>query len=207
MPKPPNFYTNLLAIDCETTGINFNSTDPSDGQQALSWGIIVADTQTFTPIEKLYLEVKWNNASKQSRELDPTFGKRAEEIHGLSFDYLEENGIEEEDAVIEIVSLILKYWGPDTCVHTLGHNVHLFDLPFLRATCARYDIPLKFGNRHIDTSSIGLCTVGAYDSNSLFYAYGFEERKDHHAMTDIEQTLQVAQMTKLLWQDKVGLSV
>ena len=207
MPKPPNYYTNILAIDCETTGINFKSNDPSVGQQALSWGLIVADTLTFTPIEKLYLEVKWNDTSKKFRNHDPSYGKYAEKIHGLSLDYLEKTGIEEEDAVIEIVSLILKYWGPDTCVHTLGHNVHLFDMPFLRSTCARYGIPIKFGNRHIDTSSIGLCTVGAYDSDSLFEAHGFEDRKDHNAMTDIEQTLEVARNTKVLWQQLVGVKV
>jgi len=107
--NPPGYFKYIFAIDCETTGLDKTTLNPSLGHQAISWGIIVADAETLVPVEKLYLEVKWNDESKAAKEQDPTFGTIASDIHGLTFDYLEENGITEEEAVLKIAELIVKY--------------------------------------------------------------------------------------------------
>ena len=102
---PKGYFKYILAVDSETTGLNKvkNEGDVSDGHQAVSWGLIVADAETLIPVEKLYLEVKWNEQSKRRKELDPEFGVTASSIHGLSYSYLEENGIDEADAVVQIL--------------------------------------------------------------------------------------------------------
>ena len=126
----------ILAIDFETTGLCFSG-DIDAGHQAVSAGLIVADASTFKPIEELYCEIKWNEQSKATRKLDPNFGVKAEGIHGLTFDYLEKNGITEEEAVTKILNLIIKYWGVKNAPRLLGHNVHLFDYKFL--ICCRME--------------------------------------------------------------------
>ena len=197
--KPRGYFQYLLTIDCETTGLNFNSDDPSEGHQAVSWGVIVTDAETLKPIEELYVEIKWNEESKKQREENKKHGKRAEEIHGLTYDYLEENGVTEEEAVEQIGTLILKYWGPEVSIRTLGHNVHTFDMPFLRSMFRRNGIALKFGNRHYDTNSIGWCTFGTFNSDDLFELVGFDLRDKHNALDDARMALTAARTIRLVF--------
>lgn len=199
--KPRGSFDFLLAIDCETTGLTFNSDYADAGHQAVSWGIIVADAQTLKPIEELYVEIKWNEQSRAARQKDSTFGVRAEQIHGLTFDYLEENGIDESEAVLKIGELILKYWGPEVSIRTLGHNVHLFDLFFLRSMFRRHGIELKFGNRHYDTNSVGFVTLGTFNSDDLFQKMGFETRGAHNALDDAKMALESARRIRVIFQN------
>ncbi len=197
--KPRGYFQFLLAIDCETTGLNFNQLFGADqGHQAISWGIIVADAATLKPVEELYVEIKWNSETKAARKEDPRFGKKAEEIHGLTYEYLEKNGIEESEAVVQIVSLILKYFGTNK-ITTLGHNVHYFDVPFLRSMCARHGIELKFGNRHVDTNTVGFVNYNTFNSDDMFDAIGFEHRAKHNALDDVKMSLETARQTRLLF--------
>lgn len=202
---PKGYFKYILAIDCETTGYNKEGPDPSVGHQAISWGIVVADAETLIPIEELYLEIKWNDESKRAKELDPEFGNIASSIHGLTSTYLEENGIEEIDAVVQITELILKYWGPTQMVKCLGHNVVSFDIPFLRSTLSRYGIDVPFGSRHYDTNGIGFATVGSYTSDALFSTMGFDDRAGHNALEDAKQALESARRIRIIWNDMVGL--
>jgi DNA polymerase III epsilon subunit-like protein len=212
MSTPRGKFDFILAIDCETTGLCFSPSptpvynpDTGEHHQSLSWGIIVADATTLKPVEELYVEIKWNKLSIQQRELDPEFGKKAESIHQLTYDYLEKHGITEEEAVIEIGKLILKYWGPDVSVKTLGHNVHMFDVPFLKELFDRYGISLKFGNRHIDSNSIGFGTIGSFNSDDLFSTMGLEERGTHNSLEDARMALESVRRIKMLWEANIGV--
>jgi DNA polymerase III epsilon subunit-like protein len=199
------YFKHVLAVDCETTGLTFGSDDPSDGHQAVSWGLVVADSQSFEPIEELYVEVQWNPVSIQSRKKDPKFGTYAEKIHGLSQSYLKKNGVPELEAVSQIANLILKYWGPTNAISTLGHNVATFDMPFLRAMFHRHNVDMRFANRHMDSFSLGVGTVGAFDSNNLFETMGNSDRTDHNALDDCKMALDAFHLVKKLWTVKVGL--
>ena len=203
--KPRGYFEKLLAIDCETTGINFSSNDPSEGHQALSWGLIVADAKTLKPIEELYLEIKYNELSKKRRKEEKDFGVNAANIHGLTFDYLEKHGIDEQEAVVKIANLIIKYWGPTVQVKTLGHNVHMFDVPFLRSLFKRYNIDVPIGSRHYDSNSVGFITVGAYESNALFETMGFKPRNNHNALEDARMSLETCRKIKELWEKNIGI--
>lgn len=203
--KPRGSFDFLLAADCETTGIHFDSDDSSEGYQAISWGLVVADAATFEPIEELYVEIKWNDDQKAKRAADGNFGKGAEKVHGLTMDYLEKNGVTEEEAAVQITNLILKYWGPKNSPRLLGHNVHLFDYKFLITTLRRHGIELKKANRHVDTSTLGYVTLGAFTSDSLFESVGFDKRGDHNALDDAKMSLATCKLIRTLWDQKVGL--
>jgi len=208
--KPRGYFEYVLALDSETTGLCFKNYDndenpvynPSTGErhQALSWGFLVVRVSDFTVIDELYLEVQWNERSLEQRLNDPSFGKAAEGVHGLTLQHLEENGVSEEEAVLKIGELILKYWGPENAVKLLGHNVHLFDLAFLRDLFKRHGIPLKFGNRHYDTNSGAFMTFGTWNSDDLFEQIGFEARGDHNALDDIKMTVEAARIMRVLFQ-------
>lgn len=197
--KPRGYIEKILIADSETTGMAYGSDDPSRDPvtgktyQAVAWGFIVADAATLEPIEKLYVEIKWNGES----EWDP----RAQAVHGLSLEYLEQNGLTEEDAVVAIASLILKYWGPESPVHLGGHNVATFDLPFLRRLLRKFGIEIKFGHKYVDSNSVGLVTFGTHNSDDLFEAVGCPTRdpNKHNALTDAEHTLTALRTIKQLF--------
>lgn len=203
--NPKGFFQYILAMDSETTGVNFNSADPSDGHQAISWGFIVADSITLEPIEELYLEIKWNDDSRAARKANPEFSVGASAIHGLTFDYLEKNGIEEVDAAVQIANLILKYWGPVNKVSCLGHNVASFDIKHLQKMFTRYGIDIAFNSRHCDSHSAGFVTLGSYTSDALFDGMGCDERSDHNALDDAYMSLTACRNIKTLWDDIVGV--
>lgn len=207
--KPRGYFEKLLAIDCETTGLCYNSDSPvynpktEERHQALSWGVIVANSMTLKPIEKLYTEIKWNEESLLQRQKNPAFGKGAEKIHGMTFQHLEENGVDEEQAVEQIGTLILKHWGPTVSIRCLGHNVHMFDLFFMRDMFRRHGIELKFGNRHYDTNSLGFTLLTTWNSDELFEYMGFPKREDHNALDDAMMALESARRLRVTFQTMV----
>ena len=197
--KPRGYYTLVLAMDCETTGLASNCDDPSynpktgEEYQAVSWGLVVADAQTLKPIEELYIEIQHNG--------DSEWDMRAQRIHGLSKDYLAENGFSEEEAVEAIGTLIMKYWGSEVSIRTLGHNVATFDLWFFKRLFRRQGIELRFGNRHIDTSTVGFVNWETYNSDDLFEMVGFDARGEHNALDDAKMALESARVTRLLFKN------
>jgi len=194
--KPKGYFKHFLVMDCETSGLFLNEDDPSynkrtgEEHQAVSFGFIVVDSETLNPVEDLYVEIKWNG--------DACWDERAQAIHGLTKEYLNENGLEEHEAVALIGNLILKYW-PGVMVRTAGHNVATFDLWFLKRLMRRQEIDLPYGNRHIDTSTIGFVNYGAYTSDEVFELVGCEQRDTHNALDDAYMSLQVLQASRTLF--------
>lgn len=212
--KPDGWCSHVLAIDCETTGLCFKSDNPvrrtlEDGSleehQAVSWGFVVAKTDNLKPVEELYVKIKWNDSCIEQREKNKKYGKRAEEIHGLTIDHLEDHGITEEEAVVKIGSMILKYWGPETNIRLLGHNVATFDMWFLRDLFRRHGVELKFSNRQVDTSSAGFVNFESYTSDQLFDACGLDARKTHNALDDAKMALTAARTMRSIFN--IGLKI
>jgi hypothetical protein len=183
-----------LCIDWETSGATWGG-DSSKDYQGLSFGAIVFDAKTFEEVEKIYVEIKYNPKWKWSTE--------AEAIHGMSKEYLEENGISQEDAAVALAELILKYWGPDSKVMFMGHNAE-FDRRFTNQLLNQIEIEFSVEKQtqftswiqlhHVvlDTSPLGFVAVGLFKSDLLFEKMGFEQRGDHNALQDAEQTLATA---------------
>lgn len=192
----------LLGMDCETTGLAYsgqvdkNRPDPShnvitgDTYQAVSWGFIVVDNETLQVIDELYLEVDFNDEN--------TWTEGAAKVHGLTKEHLKQNGLSEEDAAVAIVEFILTYWSIDDAIITLGHHQTTFDHWFLRRLLTKFDIMVKFANRHIDTSSLGWGVFNCQDSNELFSLFGNERNSGHNALDDIKTSFEVYKFTRKL---------
>lgn len=198
------YFKYVLAADCETTGIAIGCDDPSYDNvnnkqyQAIAWGLVVAELDTLKPIEELYVEIQYDNQYEWS--------DKAQKVHGLSKAHLKENGVPLEDAVVSIASLILKYWGSDSPVCMLGHNVSTFDLPFLRRTLRSQDIEVRFANRHLDSWSVGAATIKTFNSDDLFEAVGLDIRnpEKHNALTDAKYALESVRRIRSIYDHIIG---
>lgn len=179
----------ILVIDVETTGFS-RGDDVTKNHQILSIGLIVSDAD-FNAIEKFYCEVKWNGSSH--------WQSQAESIHGLSKEYLEQNGLEEEDAVAEIMTFIYKHYEPDEPIYFMGHNCRNFDVPFLVKLINKYDMDIKVGHRTIDSFSVGMVCFATKDSNELFSMF-YPKRANHNALTDAEMCLGICRKTRRLME-------
>ncbi len=188
----------ILAMDCETSGINWEASYSNskkttiDGYQPVSWGLIATDL-TYKPIAELYVEIKWNGVSK--------WDQKAESIHGLTKKYLDKNGVDEEDAVALIVEFLMEHFNLEKPIYCLGHNVSTFDLVVLKDMFARYDVPgIKFGHRHFDTFSLSMGTVKELDSNALFKRVGLPDRGSHNSLEDARHALETYRRISKLWK-------
>lgn len=209
--KPRGYFDYIFAADCETTGLCFKNYDynenvvhnPKSGEhhQALSWGLMIVDAATFEVKEEAYVLVKPNENSLRQRAADNNFGRKAEQIHKLTFEKLEAEGMDEKDAIVAIGKLIVKYFGTDNAIKLLGHNV-MFDMQFLREMFQRHGINIKFGTRIFDSNSLSYGTVGAWNSDDLFSTMGFTHRETHNALEDIRLTVEMFRIISTLWKKK-----
>ena len=190
-----------LCIDWETSGSSWGD-DSSKKYQGVSFGAIVFETNSFSAVKKLFLNIKFD-ASKYEWTPD------AEKIHGLSREYLEANGVDQETAAIALAELILEYWGPDSKVMLLGHNTE-FDRRFTNQLLNSIEIEFSIEKEthfsswiqlhHVvlDTSAIGFVTLGIFKSDLLFEKIGFDQRGNHNALQDAEQTLETCKAIRQL---------
>lgn len=198
---PQGYFNRILAFDSETSGLHFgthparNPLDPTDRYQCVSWGLVVLDGQ-LKQLDEMYIEIQWDGKSK--------WNKKAEEVHGLSKEYLAEHGTPFEEAYIQIVNFLFKHWGT-TPIVTLGHNSISFDLEFLRSDLKELDLALKFGNRHLDSNTLGFTLFETYTSDQLFEALGQSDRGDNHnALDDIKRTIQAFRVARAMARQVLG---
>lgn len=189
----------IVVFDCETSGLNFAAGDLGsnelvcDGYQAVSWGMVISDVETFKPIAELYVEVKWNGESK--------WELKAEEVHGMSKEYLEKNGVTEEEALIEIVEFLNEHLDIKKPIYFMSHNGSSFDIWFLRQLFRKFEIKgLKVAHRHFDTFSLSMGTVMQHDSNDLFKKLGIKRSDTHNALEDAKATLESYRRIRKIWQ-------
>lgn len=191
-PSLKGRFTKCIAVDCETSGINFNDLNPAKDYQIVSLGMVVADAKTFLPIDELYVTIKWNGEAIWSDE--------AEKIHGLSKEFLQTTALSEEDAVVEIAEFILKHFSIKESLVLLGHNVATFDLWFIKTLLLKYELPFKFAHRQLDTFSLSMATVRAFNSDDLFYKMGLPDRKLHNALEDAKYALSTYRRISKIWK-------
>lgn len=194
--RRPALFDLTLAIDAETSGIAFGSVDPTRDDktgekfQAVSFGLIVANVRTFKPIDELYVEIQY----------DPeyTWSDGAQKVHGLTREYLNENGMTREEAGHKIADFIEKHFGPVNLIRKiclLGHNVATFDRYFIIDLLEAAGRVPQFGNRHIDTFSLGIVTLDAFSSDELFTKLGMvRDPNNHNALEDTRMALKAARM-------------
>lgn len=182
-----------IFIDWETTGADFDSGLTTKKYQGISFGAVIASTETFEEVASMYRELKFDSTKYQWTE-------GAEKIHGLSRDYLNEHGVDRAEALHDLLELIQQYIGASGKIMIGGHNVQ-FDIDFtnqLTEDCAGF----KFDLHHVklETSALGFITTGIYRSNELFQLFGADARGKHNALDDARQSLAVARGIKQLVQ-------
>jgi Exonuclease len=194
-----------LWLDWETSGAAFDLPYPDQFvpgmYQGIQLGMIVADNENFEEVDAIRVNIKFDPAYKWQDE--------AQKIHGLSREYLEENGVDAEEAVVTIIEFITKYFGEDVIYYgegkpdrtrTIcfgGHNLG-FDIAALQALLRRFNFAVAEHHVRLDTSAIGFLAVGIYKSGKLFEHFGAEKRGDHDALDDTRQSLAVATGVKAL---------
>jgi DNA polymerase III alpha subunit (gram-positive type) len=171
-----------LCIDWESSGADFGGKN-AEKYQGISVGAIIFDTKTFAEIDRLYLEIQFD-ASKYSWAAD------AQNIHGLSREYLAANGLKREDACLQLAEFFLKYFGPNAKIVYAGHNT-IFDIEFTEQLFNDFGLELSRYHVMIDTAPLSLIAFGTHKSNHLFEIMGLTERQNHNAMEDASMTLQV----------------
>jgi len=189
-------FEKILAVDCETSGMNYDHDDVSVNYQSLSWGLVVSDITTFKPIDELYVEIKWNGKSR--------WEGKAERIHGMSREYLDKNGVTEEEAAEKIGIFIYEHFGIDTPIVLCGHNVQVFDRYFLKKLLHSHGLEFKFAHRGLDTFSLSMATVKEYNSDDLFEAVGLSKRGAHNALDDAKYALETYRRINKLWKKCVS---
>jgi DNA polymerase III epsilon subunit-like protein len=195
-----------LCIDWETSGAAFGK-DSSKQFQGISFGAIVFRTADFSPVEKLYRMVKFDESKW-------AWSEEAEKIHGLSREKLEMEGVDATEAAGDLAELILKYFG-NTKVMFLGHNPE-FDRRFTNQLLMNLSIEfstervtqseawIEVHHVMLDTSALGMITLGLFKSDLLFDRLGFAERGAHNALQDAEQTLETCAAIRQLVQLGMG---
>ena len=192
----------IVAMDCETSGINWKSgasectESIAKGFQAVQWGFVISDTEHYKPIAELEVKIRWNGESK--------WDVKAEQVHGMSKEYLEKHGVDEEDAVMDIVEFFMEHLDITKPIFVLGHNVGTFDLPFLKDLLYRHGIQkIKFGQRCFDSFSLSMGTIKEHDSNMLFKKVGFADRADHNALDDAKMALGSFRLLNKAWTQMI----
>lgn len=195
-------FNKLLVADCETSGLVFacDSNDPSQHPetkktyQSVSWGLLVVDADTLKPIDELYVEIKYNGTSE--------WNMKAEQVHGLTKEYLEQNGVSEEEAAIEIGNFIFEHFGTSMVVCG-GHNFGSFDIWFMRRLMNQFGIMFNISNRIIDTNSIGYVCYNTFTSDQLFDLMGVK-RTEHNSLEDAKASLKILYNTRQLMDTITG---
>jgi DNA polymerase III epsilon subunit-like protein len=180
----------LLVIDTETTGSqsDLSYEDIFKKYQAISFGAIVATSDTFEPVARLYFTLKYDEKYIWSME--------AQNIHGLSKEHLEETGLTAEEGAVTLAEFILNHFGTGK-VMVLGHNTQ-FDIAAMRQLLEPFSVMPDLHHVVLDTSPLGWMTVGKYRSTELFEFFLGDRPEKHNALGDAEMTLTVARSVREL---------
>lgn len=167
-----------LAIDWETSG--YSVPNYAEKHQGLSLGAVIFDMTTFDVVDTLYLEIKF----------DPRFvwEDSAANVHGLTREYLAQNGVTRADAAAQLAEFIFKYMGTEKIV-ALGHRV-FFDIAFTNQLMDEVGFELQWDPIKIDSAAIALTFLGVTSSDQLFDMMGMPPRQAHNSLEDIVYTLE-----------------
>jgi DNA polymerase III epsilon subunit-like protein len=186
-----------LCIDWETTGADFDSGESHKRYQGISFGAVIYNTETFESVETLYREIKFDGTKYQWTD-------GAEKIHGLSREYLAENGIDRSEALADLLDLIERHIGATNKIQICGHNVG-FDRNFTDALCNDFGVQLEWHHVQIETSQLAFVAIGKYKSNDVFPFFCGETRTLHNALDDAEQCLSVVRGVRAMCNQALGI--
>lgn len=188
--------THILVMDWETSGAEFgmSAEEIAKKYQGISLGLIVADFETLEEVYSDYFLIKY----------DPqyTWTQKAEEIHGISREELEKNGVSREEAMERVLGAILEFWGPKGIIVFGAHNA-AFDMAFLQEQILKpAGVTLEFHQAKLDTAVLGLMLFGNGRSDFVFELLaGCDGRGAHNSLDDARFCLKSMRTAKQLFQE------
>lgn len=159
MKTDADFY---LSIHVETTGLNSNiDQNVNEGHSIVAIGVSVCD-KDFNKVDDkiIFIDSGLNN-----EEIVPEF-------NGITKEFLSEEGISEEDAVIEFANFILEYFSPNDNIVCLGQNVQYFCIPFLKELLYKYEVYINFACNALDVFSLTTPTLGELSLKEVVEVFG-----------------------------------
>jgi len=168
---------NCVVLDIETSGFS-----------AKKNAICSISMKKFNEDIKLNIYIKPNNKYE--------YNPQAMEVNGLTLEFLEENGMEEERAIMEVISFIKNNFEGKPI--TLGHNSIGFDIPFLEEHFNTYNLSFKSIVSHHSSDSMIIARflrdIGKLKTKSVSLVNCYKEcfGKDfegaHESMSDVFAT-------------------
>lgn len=186
-----------VAIDWETSGSDFLGAS-HEKFQGIAFGIVIFNTETFEPVETLYRELKFDVERYQ-------WSAEAEKIHGLTREHLEQNGVSREEGLVDLLELLLKYFGTEGKMMFLGHNVD-FDIAFTDQLAADHGVDILPRIHHVklETSSAAFILTGKYRSDDVFQLFTGRVRENHNALDDALITLETVRTMRAVAETALG---
>jgi oligoribonuclease (3'-5' exoribonuclease) len=189
--KIPQF---ALAIDWETSG--YSLPNYAESHQGISFGAIIFDLKTLTPVEQIYREIKFNDKYQWS--------SGAEKVHGITRERLK-NGVTQEEAATDLGNLVVKYIGTEAVI-LLGHRVY-FDKAFTTQLMKTIGFDFNYHPTMLDSSSMATVLLEMTNSDDVFQILGLPPRGKHNALEDIQYTLESIKRMKEFFITGVAMSL
>jgi DNA polymerase III alpha subunit (gram-positive type) len=188
--------THILVMDWETSGAEFgmSAEEIAKKYQGISLGLIVADFETLEEVYSDYFLIKYDTQY--------TWTQKAEEIHGITREELEKNGVSREEAMERVLGAILEFWGPKGIIVFGAHNA-AFDMAFLQEQILKpAGVTLEFHQAKLDTAVLGMMLFGNGRSDFVFELLaGCDGRGAHNSLDDARFCLKSMRTAKQLFQE------
>ena len=158
----------ILAWDVETTGLNAKE----DFIIQLAAARFDKETGAFIDGKKWYIKPAHNY----------TINPKAQEVHGLTKEFIDANGIYFKDVAPTFFSMMGD-------ADLLTYNGNTFDIKFLYEECKRWNIDMPiFGKKFYDAYAIE-CKMTPRDLSTTYKKYMGEELENaHDALSDVVAT-------------------
>lgn len=192
-----------LAIHVDTTGLNYDSYDITEGHEVVALCMMVCDLE-FNVVDQITL---YNSSVDEIKLANST------QYHGITRAVLDEMGLEEEEFMTEVAQFIIthfcpleddedEYYAPIKCI---GHNVATFSLPFLISLLKKYSLSINFSANVLDTYSVLVPTVGDITLSQMIEIFGDDPDGDEYTSTCYKCKLfiNIYKRIRKLWTKKV----
>lgn len=188
-----NKFTNVLAVHCHTTGMNFNGVK-TEGHQPLTISLAVLDLDNLKVIDSIDVSIKFDE--------DSTWNTDLEKIHGLTLEQaLEGSDYSESASLLGI--FIAKHFGIKKRIQLFGYNVNNFHLPFLEKILHSEELYFNFDERSIDLYPISTL-LGQFSVYDTITALLGEQKGPISSSKFITLYTKIYKMVRFLVQKSIG---
>lgn len=190
---PKNKY--YLSIHVETTGINSSIDKPVyEDNEIVCLSAAVCEKETFKEVDEFTVFIDHGLEDVGTR------------WHGINTAFLEEEGVDEETAVVEFANFLLEYFNPDASIIAMGQNVHSFVLPFVKNLLYRNEVYIHFSANSLDVFSVTVPTIGETTIKELIELFGdvdklplTYQREEYACLLKTKTFIQVFRKVDKLW--------